>query len=107
MGVIYAYSIGQHWTNIELYIDKDKQPSGRINKVIFDALHVDKATIESEFGAPLNWYRLNDKRASRITYVFEGGYDDPEKWSDLQGRMIDAMIKLEKAFSKRLKAIKV
>ena len=48
---------------IELYIDyADKD----VNKRLFDSLYIQKGRIEAHFGEPLEWERLDEKRASRI-----------------------------------------
>lgn len=105
-GVSFNFTIGKDWTNAELYIDTDKQ-AGALNKVIFDTLYAQKDDIEAAFGGQLNWYRLDDKRASRITIVFNGGYSTPEAWPVLQENMVDTMTRLHSAMMPRLRSIKV
>lgn len=106
-GVLLVYLIWMECGGIELYIDHD-QDTGEKNKAIFDALYVEKESIEKEFGKPLEWQRLDDKRASRIRKRFEkGGLALPESWSALQDEMIDAMIHLDKALGPRLAKIRV
>ena len=82
----------------QLYIDQGKGADKK-NKVIFDKLYAHKEKIEQNFGDSLDWGRLDDKRASRISKRFsQGGYrDEEEKWSKIQDKVIDAMICLEKA----------
>ena len=69
------------------------------NKRYFDALLKHKNEIEASFGAPLEWQRLDQKRASRIAYLIHGhgGLPDQENWDALQDAMIDAMVRLEAA----------
>ena len=81
---------------VELYLDSSDPD---LNKRYFDALESNKEEIERSFGATLRWQRLNDKRASRISYkITEGGLKDEDSWPDLHTQMITAMIALEKAF---------
>jgi hypothetical protein len=48
---------------VELYIDyADKD----VNKRLFDSLFIQRGQIESRLGEPLEWERLDQKRASRI-----------------------------------------
>ena len=104
-GVTYNYSIGQHDARVELYIDKDKE-DGEGNKLLFDKLFNEKENIENAFGETLIWERLDNKRASRISfYVDIGGYKDKDKLQIVSDMMIDRMILLEKALSPELKKI--
>jgi hypothetical protein len=106
-GVTYNYVIGQHEGKVELYIDKDKE-DGRENKAIFDQLYNNKVEIEKIFGGPLNWERLDGKRASRIAkYIENGGYrDDKERWESIAIIMVENMMKLEKALAPFIEKIR-
>jgi hypothetical protein len=83
---------------VELYIDRGKD-RGEENKAIFDKLFTHKAEIEKDFAQPLEWERLEGKRACRIRKrISAGGYrDDENKWPQIHEAMVDAMIRLEKA----------
>jgi glutaredoxin len=90
-----------------VYIDHDHE-TGQGNKAIFDALAAQKKDIEAEFGGPLEWERLDDRRASRISKWFEGrGLAQPESWPSLREEMIDAMIRLDKVLRGRLSQLNV
>lgn len=81
-----------------LYINRGKDSDSENNK-IFDTLVKAKEQIEEAFGESLEWERLEDQRFWRIDkWLSLGGYRDKEKWSEIQDAMIDAMIRLEKAF---------
>jgi ribosome-associated translation inhibitor RaiA len=61
-------------------------------------LYSAKDEIETKFGGPLNWQRLDDKSACRISIQLDnGGIRDEESWPEIQDAMIDAMIRLERA----------
>jgi Domain of unknown function (DUF4268) len=51
---------------IELYIDFEDVVR---NKAVFDAMQADSAKIEEAIGGPLEWERLDQRRASRISLV--------------------------------------
>jgi Domain of unknown function (DUF4268) len=87
-------------TAVELYIDtQDKEE----NKAIFDSLFAKKQEIENSFGMPLQWERLDDKRACRIRYTLKvGGLTDEAKWQTIQDAMITAMDKFAKAVKPHL-----
>jgi hypothetical protein len=78
------------------YIDpaKDKDT----NLEVLRQLESHKTDIEREFGDELEWQELPESRGCRICKKFEGGSRTPEgEWPALQDKMIDAMIRLERA----------
>lgn len=96
-GISFNYSTRQHDAKVELYIDRGKD-SEQENKLIFDFLAKHKEEIESAFVESLNWERLNNRRASRISYLIDaGGYRDEERWDEIYELMVDAMVRLEKS----------
>lgn len=101
-GISFCYGIWMDRGGVELYIDHDTE-TGAKNKAIFDALYLHKAEVESDFGEALEWERLDHRRASRVQKRFAcGGLASAESWPSLQDKMIDAMIRLDKAFRHRL-----
>jgi len=82
--------------NVELYIDTGDLDE---NKAIFDSLLKRKAEIEKAFGGPLEWQRLDERRASRIRCTLHhGGLSVGEaSWPKIQEPMIDAMRRLVEA----------
>lgn len=75
-GLGFNYAVRQHEASVELYIDRGKDTDEE-NKTIFDTLVASKDDIEATFGEPLEWQRLESKRACRIRKEIElGGYRD-------------------------------
>ncbi len=107
-GLTYNYVIWEHEGAAELYIDRGKAADAE-NKAIFDTLLKSKADVEKEFGRPLEWERLDNRRACRIrSTINAGGWKDPEEqWPEIQEQMIDAMIRLEKVLAPRIEKLKV
>ena len=106
-GLGFNYGVTYKYGQAELYIDRGKDCADE-NKEIFDRLQSHKEEIEKDFGGELNWERLNDRRASRISKRFAfAGLNDPDKWDTLQNNMIDAMVRLEKAFRKYIREFKI
>ncbi len=96
-GLNFNYAIRKNEAQVELYIDRGKDKDEE-NKQIFDQLIKHKPEIESAFGEPLDWQRLDTKRASRIRkQIMIGGYRDENKWSKIIEQMVDAMIRFENA----------
>jgi len=104
-GLGYNYVIFQHQARVELYIDKGEHSK---NKEIFDRLVAAKEGIEQSFGGPLEWERIEGRRACRIKKDLTlGGYrDDEQKWPKIHEAMVDAMIRFHKAISPHIQYLK-
>ena len=96
-GLYFHYAVRRHDAQVELYIDQDKD-TGEGNQRILNQLKRHRAQIEKTFGAKLDWETLDEKRACRIRYVVRGGWLDEANWPQLHVTLVDAMIRLEKAF---------
>jgi uncharacterized protein DUF4268 len=105
-GLAFNYVARRHDAQVELYIDTGKDSEQR-NKAIFDEFMIHRDDIETVFGEPLIWQRLDGKRACRIMKnVLVGGYADENAWPDIHDKLIDAMIRLEKALRPYIDNIK-
>lgn len=106
-GVGYNYSTTKNRSSAEVYIDRGRDALGQ-NLAIFDQLHARKDEIESAFGGPLGWERLEGKRACRIRASVEGGYRDPEEgWPEIHTRLASAMNRLIESVGPHLKRLQV
>ena len=106
-GLNLNYVVTQDESTAELYIDRGKN-SEQENKAIFDQLQANQAEVETAFGGPLSWERLEGKRACRIRFTETGGYRSPEDmWPKLQDGIISAMGRLEQALRPLLKQLKL
>ena len=76
------------------------------NKFIFDELFKKKAAIESAAGTAsghdLVWERLDEGKASRVKYEAPGNVFDREQRPEMISFMVDAMVRLDKAFREPL-----
>jgi len=81
---------------VALYIDRGKEDE---NEAIFNRFLACRDAIEERFGGDLEWDRQEGRRVCYITHrMTGGGYCDEDKWPQVHEAMIDAMIRLEKAF---------
>ncbi|MFN8371950.1 MAG: DUF4268 domain-containing protein [Anaerolineae bacterium] len=105
-GINLNYLILKDGGGIDIYIDVG---NAETNKHVFDTLIAQRIEIESEFGDALDWRRLDDKRACRIVKIYDqsGSLNEPERWTEIQDVMINAMIKFEKAIRPRLARIQI
>jgi len=102
-GVKYQYVILKNAARVQLSIESKCTSK---NKRIFDVLHENKEIIEKDFGEQLLWERNDKLISSRIKKLFEGkGLNDKREWDTIQGEMVSAMNRLEKALSKHIRKL--
>ena len=99
-GVGLNFSVSRSYGRAELYIDRGTKEE---NEFIFDELSAHKEQIEKDFGGPLVWERLDEKRACRIKAETPGNVFDKEQWDKMLTFMVDSMVRLENALKNPLK----
>jgi hypothetical protein len=105
-GLAYNFAVRQHDSQVELYIDRGEE-NEQENKRIFDDLHSKREEIEKAFGGNLNWERLDNRRASRISMRMDvGGYRDEDKYPQIQEAMVDAMCRFENSLRSHIASLK-
>ena len=83
----------------EIYIDSG---DGDENKEYFDRLLKNRDEIELELGEPLEWERLDSKRACRIALYREGSIEDSsEELQNIHEWAIRNLLKFKKVFGNR------
>ena len=101
----FNYVVNKDACRAELYIDRGRNSEAE-NKAIFDRLFQQRGEIEAAFGNPLDWDRMENRRACRIYYKVAGGYQSPEdEWPDVQSRVVAGMNGLEAAVRPFIKAL--
>lgn len=97
-GLYYGYNLsmkGSAW--VELYINRTG--GAEENERIFDRLMTQREAIESAFGEPLDWQRNEGANPCRVQkHIAASDWEDEGRWGEIQDAMIDAMIRLDKAF---------
>lgn len=84
----------------EIYID---QGDADKNKALFDRLLAQKSAVERDLGEPLEWERLDDRRACRVAVYRPGSIEQPEeKLAEIRTWAIDRLLRLKKVFGPRL-----
>ena len=67
------------------------------NKNLFDYLAERKDEIENALGFPMEWVRLDNKKASRIKYAIPGlNFDDHSNYDALMDKIIEKVIVLKR-----------
>lgn len=106
-GLSFCYSVSKHQATVDLYIDKGKDTQEE-NERIFDMFAGAQEDIEMSFGEPLEWERMEGKRACRIRKtITEGGYLDEGNWPKIHEAMIDTMIRFHKALTPHIQYLKI
>ncbi len=95
----YNLVIRKKTCQVELYITRSDKD---LNKEIYDDLHEQKDAIESEIGKPLHWQRLDNRIASRISIIRDGGIDDEDMHDEIREWMVDRLLKFKEVFDPKL-----
>ncbi|MBX9636914.1 MAG: DUF4268 domain-containing protein [Nitrosomonas sp.] len=92
---------GKDTARVELYIDlRDFEA----NKTLFDWLHDQKDAIEKKCGFPLQWERLDEKRASRIAVSRSGSIESSaEDLEQIRKWQIERLLIFKKVFGQLVK----
>lgn len=104
-GFTYGTSFAQGGRiRVEIYVDLGELDW---NKATFDALLAQRDAIDREFGEPLEWERLDNKRASRIAVYREGTIDDhEERLAEIRAWAIERLLKFKRIFGPRLAEVR-
>jgi len=104
-GLVFMYRITMDRATAELVIDRGAERAGETRR-IFEELHSKKEEIEQGFGGPLVWDSAEGRRSHMVKVVLDrGGLKDRASWPEIQGAMVDAMVRLEKALGPRIRAL--
>ena len=79
---------------VDLWLDRRTSEE---NKFLFDFLAAMKDDIEAEFGEPLEWLRLDDKKSSRVQFSCETDGFNKDTWPQSVAWHLEYMSKLEQA----------
>ncbi|MDE0392749.1 MAG: DUF4268 domain-containing protein [Rhodospirillales bacterium] len=98
-GCAYNLIFSKTEARVELYLQRS---SAAENKWIFDELEREKQEIEGRFCEELRWQRLDERKASRISYShpFEGFNE--ESWPGVIEWLCRHIVRLDEAFSEPL-----
>jgi hypothetical protein len=100
-GYVYSVSFANGGRlRVDLYLDLQDTNE---NKAAFEKLHAEKDSIEADFGEPLTWERLDNRRACRISVYTEGSIDDAQDALAAHRRwMAEKLLKMKKVLGPRI-----
>ncbi|HIF9437209.1 TPA: DUF4268 domain-containing protein [Photobacterium damselae] len=90
---------GTKEARVELYLSRQAPEE---NNFVFDALFKQRSDIEAKFGSPIDWQRLDGKKACRIKVSKEFDGYNRECWPEIIEWLIQNMTKFELAFKSAL-----
>ena len=104
MSYVGFNSVGtRNYIRIELYINSGVKNN---NKAIFDSLFAKKDSIESDFGQPLVWERLDDNVTARVKFELTAvSIFNEEDWQKMIEFMVKFVPKFEAAFKKPIQEL--
>jgi hypothetical protein len=92
--VSFNYIIRRADSRVEFHAELSER-----TEILFHELQAQRADIEQAYGRPLHWQERRERKVLRVQEIIEGGFLSPEaSWPSIQEKLIDAMIRLEKAF---------
>lgn len=98
-GCAYNLVLSKTEARVELYLQRS---SAAENKWIFDELEREKQEIEGRFCDELRWQRLDERKASRISYSHPLEGFNEESWPGVIEWLCRHIVRLDEAFSEPL-----
>ena len=95
-GVLYTMIVNHDELRVEFSLSRARREE---NKAMFDALLAERDAIERAFGAPMDWRRLEHKKASIIGCAKSIMAHDRENWPEAIEWMVDHIVRLHRAFA--------
>jgi len=97
-GVVYSAVFAQGGkARAEIYIDQGDQEK---NKLLFDALKDEEEEITANYGNPLEWERLDEKRASRIAIYRDGMIESSDsELEEIRKWQIENLLQIKQVFA--------
>jgi hypothetical protein len=92
-GISLSYIIRKADSRVELQLQRSERTEG-----VFKYLQSHRAEVEQAYGRPLHWWERRERKILRVQEIIEGGFLSPEEsWPSIHEKLVDAMIRLDKA----------
>ena len=99
-----AYSL--HFLRTEARVVLDLQRGSKEeNKWLFDRLEGQREQLERDFGGPLEWRRMEDRKSSRIDLSRSFDSYNKEVWPEIAKWLAEHISRLERAFKPHLQRL--
>ncbi|SOY94515.1 conserved hypothetical protein [Cupriavidus taiwanensis] len=77
-----------------------------VNKALFDFLLGRQQQLQSDFGAPLSWRRMDDRKVSIVEYGAPFDGHNRECWPEMIQWLVEHVKRMEKTFQKEVPALR-
>ncbi len=102
-GIHYTMIFGKNEARVELGLTTASKDN---NKAFFDHLHARREKIEQRFGKPLDWRRMDEKKASLIVSAQSFDGYDRANWPQMIDWLVTHVSKLETTFAPELGSLR-
>ncbi len=89
----YSLVICRHRMRVELYLEKK---DAALNRRIFDAIYAKREEIHADFGGPLVWQSMDQRKACRIEFGIDVETRDKGNWEDMTSWLIEHFNRFER-----------
>ena len=80
--------------------------SKEVNKQLFDHLYSRREALEAEFGEPLLWRRLEEKKVSLVACAMPVDGWNRDNWPAMNTWLVDRVKKMDHVFDKEIPALR-
>lgn len=103
-GFRYYYFATKDDAGVSMWITSSR--GADFTRSLFRKLKSQKGAIETEFGEQLEWREEASAKSSAIIFTTDGGYRaGQDKWPNLHGTLVDALLRLDAALQKRVETL--
>ena len=102
-GIVYIVVFGRNCMRVEFFIGRGSKEE---NKYLFDQLVARREELDQKFGAPLDWERLDNKKACRISYEAPADGFNSEDWPRIANWLAEYVSRLERTFRPEIPNLK-
>jgi hypothetical protein len=102
-GVNINLAMSNNYCRSEIIFNRGSQEE---NKELYDFIFLLKDEIESDFGGPLIWERMNEKVTCRIKAQLDGvSYFEEDDWTKMNTFLIDVSVRMERSFKEPIRKL--
>ena len=102
-GIHYSMIFNRDEARVNFQFDRAAKEQ---NKVLFDILNSRSSEFDHDFGAPLTWRRMDDKKVSIVEYAKSFDGHNRESWPDMITWLVEHIQRMEKVFDPQILSLR-